>query len=150
MPGTGKLKGGLLHTHTGNCGTGGLALPFTTSAPIIVRGNTHFQQISVTGLTKRPTQFPCTGKDEMIKNKNMKDMLIQFLNPSNSLLNFLTLVVGLIVLLAGIFRHIPAIPEPDLRLRMPFGKLPFFDGIVLYGLFIVLLLINLKVIHSIL
>lgn len=86
----------------------------------------------------------------MIKNKSMKDMLIQSLNPNNSLLNFLTFMVGLIVILAGIFRHIPAIPEPNLRLRMPFGKLPFFDGIVLYGLLIVLLLINIKVIHSIL
>ena len=78
----------------------------------------------------------------------MKDIFIQSLNPNNSLLNFLTFMVGLIVVLAGIFRHIPAIPEPSLRFRMPFGKLPFFDGIVLYGLMIIFVLINIKIIRS--
>ncbi len=131
-------------------GTGGLALPLTTSIPMIVKGNTHFQHISVMGLTKRPTQFPCTGNEKHIKNIAMKDILIQFLNPSSSFLNFLTFMVGLIVVLAGIFRHIPAIPEPDLRISMPFGKIPFFDGVFLYGLLIILVLVNIKFISSIL
>ena len=80
----------------------------------------------------------------------MKDILIHSLNPGSSFLSFLTLSVGLVVVLAGIFRHFPAIPEPDLPIRMPFGKLPFFDGIVLYGLLIILVLFNIRVINSIL
>jgi hypothetical protein len=150
MPGTGRFKGGLLHTQIGDLGTGGLALPGTTSIPIIVKGKTHFQQISVTGLTKRPTQLACTGREKKSKNKNMMDMLLESLNPSSSFLNFLTLLVGLIVVLAGIFRHIPAVPEPNLRITMPFGKIPFFDGVFLYGLFIILVLISIKLISLIL
>ena len=41
---------------------------------------------------------------------------------------------------ATIARHTPAIPEPELPLKTPFGKLPFFDGIILYGAFILILL----------
>ena len=49
-------------------------------------------------------------------------------------LDFLIVLMVAIVFLAMSLRYIPGIPEPDLRFKSPFGKLPFFDGVVLYGL----------------
>ena len=86
----------------------------------------------------------------MIRNKKMEHALIHSFNPITAPLNFFALVVGAIVLLAWVFRHIPSIPEPDMRLRMPFGKVPFFDGVVLYGLFTILCILTMKTIGSLL
>jgi hypothetical protein len=60
-------------------------------------------------------------------------------------LSSFSLLVGLLIVLATIFRFKPLFPEPEIPVRTPFGKLPFFDGIILYGLVILILLGFLKI-----
>ena len=52
----------------------------------------------------------------------------------------LILLIGSCVVSSFVLRHIPAVPEPKIRLKTPFGKLPFFDGVILYGSFMLILL----------
>ncbi len=71
----------------GDRGTGGLALPLTTSIPMMVKGNTHFQHISVMGLTKRPTQLAFSGiENAPISNKLVNILVRFFINVINSIL----------------------------------------------------------------
>jgi hypothetical protein len=49
-------------------------------------------------------------------------------------------IAGFITSLSCILRYSPFIPEPEFPLKTPFGKLPFFDGIALYGVITFLLL----------
>lgn len=51
-----------------------------------------------------------------------------------------TLLVAFLTLLTIVLRLAPAIPEPELPIKTPFGKLPFFDGVILYGFVILILL----------
>ena len=52
----------------------GLGLPFTTVTPAIFKGKMHFQQISVIGLTNRPTHLAWAGESHKIRkmDKQMK------------------------------------------------------------------------------
>jgi hypothetical protein len=70
----------------------------------------------------------------------MEDACLPFLNACKTMPGFLAATLGAGVLFALIARHIPAFPEPELPVKTPFGKLPFFDGVVLYGVVILLLL----------
>jgi len=110
-----------------------------TLRPPIVMGNKQDQQMSVIGFTNRPTQFAWTGIDNRVKNE------ITNTRPFNTLIFFkmldlLFFFVGVILLLSLIFRQTSLIPEPRLPVRTPFGKLPFFDGVILYAAFIIICL----------
>jgi hypothetical protein len=97
--------------------------------------------MSVIGLTNRPTQLLAwTGREKTNINSIMEDTYLHFLNPCSAILNFLAISLGVLVFFAVIARLIPAVPEPELPVKTPFGKLPFFDGIVLYGAIILILL----------
>lgn len=69
----------------------------------------------------------------------MENACLHFLNTCKIILDFLAISLGAEVLFALVARHIPALPEPELPVKTPFGKLPFFDGVVLYGVVILLL-----------
>jgi hypothetical protein len=71
IPGTGKGRGGRLHKHRGCLDVSGLGFPLTTVTPAIFRGKIHFQQISVIGLTNRPTHLEWAGKQHKVRHKNM-------------------------------------------------------------------------------
>ena len=104
-----------------------------TLNPPIVMGNKHDQQTSVMGLRKRPTHFAWTGKVKLIKNRTMIETFLKCFEPASSFLTFSLMVLGFLVGLASVFRYIPSIPEPSWPIKTPFGKLPFFDGVILYG-----------------
>ncbi len=70
----------------------------------------------------------------------MENACLHFLNACEIILDFLATGLGAGILFALVARHIPAFPEPELPVKTPFGKLPFFDGVVLYGVVILLLL----------
>jgi len=103
----------------------------------MVKGKTHFQQTSVIGLTNLPTQFAWTETQKKLKKISMNPHLLYIEESLWSPLEILTILMVAIVFFAMVFRHIPAIPEPNLRFRSPIGKLPFFDGVVIYGLMFV-------------
>ena len=65
-------------------------------------------------------------------------------------LDTLIVAVAVLVFLAMIFRYFPNIPEPNWRFRSPVGKLPFFDGVVLYGLAFILICFTIKFIEVLL
>ena len=74
----------------------------------------------------------------------MTDILSLFLKITPSCFSVLMAITGLITFLAGILRYSSLIPEPELPLKTPFGKLPFFDGIGLYGIVTLFLLMLAK------
>lgn len=69
----------------------------------------------------------------------MEDTIIPFFKNKNAL-TFGMGLTGLIVSLVVVFRFIPSLPEPELPIKTPFGRLLFFDGIILYGVVILILL----------
>jgi len=70
-------NGGRLHRHIGLRDVERLGFPATTSIPATFIGKMHFQQISVIGLTNRPTHFELAGKQ--VKNiKKKMDMKKDF------------------------------------------------------------------------
>jgi hypothetical protein len=93
------------------------------------------------GLTNLPTQLPWTGAEKLIKSREMKDIIIPLFK-INTILTFGICFAGFTVFVALVCRFMPFFPEPELPVKTPFGKLPFFDGIVLYG-FIILILLGL-------
>ena len=93
------------------------------------------------GFTNRPTQLAWTGREKTNNNIiTMEDIYLQFFDRFSSPSSILVISLGALVLFAAIARHIPAVPEPKFPMKTPFGKLPFFDGIVLYGTVILILL----------
>ena len=116
-----------------------------TRKPPIVIGNRQDQQISVIGFINRPTQLAWTGIEKTIRNRSMKHPLLCIDNCFFMPLNFLIISIAAIVFLAIVCRYFPIISEPRWRVRSPFGKLPFFDGIILYGLVIMPILVLLKI-----
>lgn len=66
------------------------------------------------------------------------------------MLDILLVFTSCVVLLGGVFRHTSLIREPSCPIKTPFGKLPFFDGVILYGLFIIVGVFTVKAISSIL
>jgi len=56
-------------------------------------------------------------------------------------LNLFFLLVSIAALLAIIGKFLPAVPELELPVKTPFGKLRFFDGVILYSFVILVLLI---------
>jgi hypothetical protein len=61
---------GRLHKHKGAFVVAGLGLPFTTVTPAIFKGKMHFQQISVIGLTNRPTHLAWAGREVKTRKKD--------------------------------------------------------------------------------
>jgi hypothetical protein len=55
-------------------------------------------------------------------------------------LSAIILCTGIAVLLASLGKLILAIPEPELPIKTPLGRLRFFDGMILYGSVILVLL----------
>jgi hypothetical protein len=102
-------------------------------------GNRHDQQISVIGLTNRPTQLPWTGAEKLIKNRAMEHTMIPLFKIS-TILTFGICFAGFTVVVALVCRFMPFFPEPELPVKTPFGKLPFFDSVILYGVVILILL----------
>ena len=149
MPGRGKFRGGRLQKQIGPRGPLGLGLPLTISIPMIVNGNTHFQHTSVRGFTNRPTQFAWTGSENLTKRRIMDS---PFMNMSTLLspLNLMTVLAGVLVFVAAVCRSVPSIPEPEYPLLTPFGKVPFFDGVVVYSLFVLLFLFKIRLIEYLL
>jgi hypothetical protein len=118
--------------------------------PPRVIGNRQDQQISVIGFTKRPTQLAWTGKQKLIKNNPMEEIVFKLLKKplaACSLTSFLVLL-ALLVSVAAVLRYIPSIPEPCFPIKTPFGKLPFFDGVILYGAALLVLLSVLTLVIS--
>ena len=70
----------------------------------------------------------------------MTDMVSHFLEINTSCLTVLMAVIGVITFLAGTLRYTSLIPELKFPFKTPFGKLPFFDGVFLYGMVTLLLL----------
>ena len=60
------------------------------------------------------------------------------------MLDIFVFFAGGLLLLVGVLRYAPLIPEPEFPLKTPFGKLPFFDGVILYNLVIFILLCLVK------
>jgi hypothetical protein len=119
-----------------------------TRIPPIVIGNKHDQQISVMGLTNLPTQLAWTEKENKLKNTNTDKMITPLCKLSESVLDLTALIVFILVAFAFVFKNIPSIPEPSLRIKSPFGKLPFFDGIIWYGGAILLFLLIMGFLRS--
>ena len=59
---------------------------------------------------------------------------------NKKMISFLVFLMGAVVVSATVFRYMSAIPEPELPIGTPFGKLRFFDGVILYGFVILVLL----------
>ncbi len=57
----------------------------------------------------------------------------------------ITLFIIALMGTAFICRYIPAIPEPARPLKTPFGKVLFFDGVLLYGAMVMVFLSLLKI-----
>lgn len=110
-----------------------------TRMPPMVMGKIHDQQISVMGLTKRPTQLAWTGAQKSNKSKriNNNDFSPRL---DKAMINLFALLVSITVVLAIILKRLPSVPEPECPIKTPFGKLRFFDGVILYGFFILILL----------
>ena len=70
----------------------------------------------------------------------MADILSHFLKINNGFFTGVLTFIGLITFLAGTLRYTPLVPELKFPLKTPFGKLPFFDGVFLYGIITLLLL----------
>jgi len=115
----------------------------------MVIGKTHFQQTSVIGLTNLPTQLAWTNEEKKLKKRSMKDTLLHnnmdksFWTP----FDFLMVSIVTFVFLAMVLRYFPSIPEPNWRFRSPMGRLPFFDGVVIYGLALTLVCFIIKFIE---
>lgn len=136
------------HRHTGVRGFSVSSPEAETRIPPMVIGNMQDQQISVMGLTNFPTQLAWIGNERIFKNANTYKMTAPFSQFSDSVLDMIALSVLIMVAFAFVFKNIPSIPEPTFRIRSPFGKLPFFDGIIWYGGTILLLLLIVNFLRS--
>lgn len=110
-----------------------------TRMPPMVMGNIHDQQISVMGLTNRPTQLAWTGTQKSNKNSEINNIDFSF-RLDKAMINLFALLVSITVVWAIILKRLPAVPELEWPIKTPFGKLRFFDGIILYGFVILILL----------
>jgi len=79
----------------------------------------------------------------------MKAPLLHIDKPFFTPVDFFIVSMAVIVFLSVIFRYFPSIPEPKWRFRSPLGKLPFFDGVVLYGLGFIVIGFTIKLIEII-
>jgi hypothetical protein len=90
---------GRLHKHKGAFVVAGLGLPLTTVTPAIFKGKMHFQQISVIGLTNRPTHLEWAGESHKIRKMDKQMDIEVFFD--KIVANFGNFILELIMLLTA-------------------------------------------------